>query len=285
MLSDNICASHIIYIMANKRILFISQEVTPYLSEDEHSTFGKELPHLFHANGYEARLFMPRYGAINERRNQLHEVIRLSGLNISIGDSDHPLIIKVASLPPAKIQAYFIDNDDYFQRLDSDVDNVGSNRADNDERMIFYTRGTVETAKKLRWDSDVIVCTGWMAALAPMYLRKIYNDEPSFKKAKIVTIFDGTKFEGELDPKFIAKLKAEGAKDSDLRMIRNKPLTIGALQTLAAKHSNGVILQTPDLEPELATYLETTKTKILPHDKVQEGGMNAYLDFINSFVS
>lgn len=116
--------------MANKRILFISQEVTPYLSADEHSTFGKELPHLFHANGYEARLFMPRFGAVNERRNQLHEVIRLSGINISIGEADHPLIIKVASLPPAKIQAYFIDNDDFFQRLDSDTDDVGSNRAD-----------------------------------------------------------------------------------------------------------------------------------------------------------
>ena len=108
--------------MANKRVLFISQEVTPYLSAGENSTFGKELPHLFHANGYEARLFMPRFGAVNERRNQLHEVIRLSGMNISIGESDHPLIIKVASLPPAKIQAYFIDNDDFFQRLDTDAD-------------------------------------------------------------------------------------------------------------------------------------------------------------------
>ncbi|MCM1318959.1 MAG: glycogen/starch synthase [Muribaculaceae bacterium] len=271
--------------MANKRILFISQEVTPYLSADDHSTFGKELPHKFQANGYEARLFMPRYGAVNERRNQLHEVIRLSGMNITINDSDHPLIIKVASLLPAKIQAYFIDNDDYFQRLDSDVDNVGSNRTDNDERMIFYTRGTVETAKKLRWDPDIIVCTGWMSVLAPMYLRKIYGDEPSFKRAKIVTIFDGTQFEGELDPKFIAKLKAEGVKDSDLKLLKNKPLTMGTVQTLAAKHSNGIILQTPEINPELATFLETSKAKILTHDKVQEGGMDAYLNFINTICS
>lgn len=268
--------------MANKRILFISQEVTPYLSADAHSTFGKELPHLFHSNGYEARLFMPRYGVINERRNQLHEVIRLSGINISIGEADHPLIIKVASLPPAKIQAYFIDNDDYFQRLDSDVDNTGTNREDNDERMIFYTRGTVETAKKLRWDPDVIVCTGWMALLAPMYLRKIFGDEPSFKKSKIVTIFDGTAYMGELDSKFVAKLKAEGVKDSDLRMIKNKPLTPGVVQTLAAKHSNAVILQTPELAPELAEYLQSCKAKVLPYEKLQEGDMNVYLDFINA---
>lgn len=270
--------------MANKRILFISQEVNPYLSATERSLFGKELPHLFHANGYEARLFMPRYGAVNERRNQLHEVIRLSGINISIGEADHPLIIKVASLPPAKIQAYFIDNDDFFQRLDSDVDEVGSNRPDNDERMIFYTRGTVETARKLRWDPDVIVCTGWSALLAPMYLRKIYSDEPSFKKAKIVTIFDGSAFDAPLDPKFIAKLKAEGVKESDLKLLKGKELTPGVLHTLAAKHSNGVILQTSEPSPELMTFLEGSRVKVLPHSALDEKGMQAYLDFINSLL-
>lgn len=267
--------------MANKRILFLSQEVTPYLSADENSTFGKELPHLFHANGYEARLFMPRYGAVNERRNQLHEVIRLSGINIPIGDADHPLIIKVASLPPAKIQAYFIDNDDFFQRMDTDTDNVGSNRPDNDERLIFYTRGTVETAKKLRWDPDAIVCTGWMSLLMPMYLRKIYGDEPSFKKSKIVTIIDGTSFVGTLDPRFIAKLKAEGVKESDLKLLKGKELNLGTIQTLAAKHSHALILRTPNLTPELAAFLENCKAKVLPHSAL-EGGLSVYLDFINS---
>lgn len=267
--------------MATKRILFISQEVTPYLSATEHSTFGKELPHLFHANGYEARLFMPRYGTVNERRNQLHEVIRLSGINIPIGDADHPLIIKVASLPPAKIQAYFIDSDDYFQRLDSDVDETGSNRQDNDERMIFYTRGTVETAKKLRWDPDVIVCTGWMSLLAPLYLRKIYNDEPSFKKSKIVTIFDNTSFQGNLDPKFITKLKAEGVKDSDLKLLKGKELTFGTVQTLAAKHSNALIFQHENIEPELAAFLEGSRAKML-HAYESGNELNAYLDFINA---
>jgi starch synthase len=268
--------------MANKRVLFISQEVTPYLSAGENSTFGKELPHLFHANGYEARLFMPRFGAVNERRNQLHEVIRLSGMNISIGESDHPLIIKVASLPPAKIQAYFIDNDDFFQRLDTDADEIGSNRSDNDERLIFYTRGTIETARKLRWDPDVIVCTGWMAVLAPMYLRKIFGDEPSFKKAKIVTVFDGTSYEGVLPPAFIAKLKAEGVKDSDLKLLKGKELSLGVLQTLAAKHSNGAVMMKAEQTPELTAFLEGSRTKVLPHEAVAEGGMEAIFNFINS---
>jgi len=268
--------------MANKRILFISQEVAPYLSGNERATFGNEFPHLFHANGFEARLFMPRYGKINERRNQLHEVIRLSGINIPIGETDHPLIIKVASLPPAKIQAYFIDNDDFFQRLDSDTDDTGTNRPDNDERMIFYTRGTVETAKKLRWDPDVIVCTGWMALLAPLYLRKIYNDEPSFKKAKIITIFDGLNFQSTLTPSFVAKLKAEGVKDSDLKLLKGKELTPGTVQTLAAKHSNALIFKTPAIEPELEAYLPGCKAKVLPYDTVQDGGMDACLNFINA---
>lgn len=267
--------------MATKRILFISQEVTPYLSASEHSSFGKELPHLFHANGYEARLFMPRYGSVNERRNQLHEVIRLSGINIPIGDADHPLIIKVASLPPAKIQAYFIDSDDFFQKLESDEDEVGSNREDNDERLIFYTHGTVETAKKLRWDPDVIVCTGWMSLLAPLYLRKIYNDEPSFKKSKIVTIFDGSSFKGTFDPKFVAKLKAEGVKDSDLKLLKGKELTPGTIQTLAAKHSNALIFQTDEIAPELSAFLEGSKAKILKASDLGEG-LDSYLNFINT---
>lgn len=270
--------------MATKRILFISQEINPYLPATGQSTFGKELPHVFHANGYEARIFMPRYGTVNERRNQLHEVIRLSGINIPIADADHPLIIKVASLPPARLQAYFIDNDDYFQKLDSDVDPVGSDRPDNDERLIFYTRGTIETARKLRWDPDVIVCTGWMALLAPLYLRRLYADEPSFKKSKIVSVFDTTSFHGALPAAFVNKLKAEGVKESDLKLLKGKDITLGVLQTLAIKYANGVIFHTPEPAPEAVAAIESAKAKVLPWEQAQAGAQ-AFLDFVNSLDS
>lgn len=269
--------------MASKHILFISQEITPYLPATPATQFGKELPHRFHAAGFEPRIFMPRYGSINERRNQLHEVIRLSGMNIPIADVDHPLIIKVASLPPARLQAYFIESDDYFQKAASDTDPMGSNRADNDERMIFFVHGTVETARKLRWDPDVIVCQGWMSLLAPVYLRRIFGDEPSFKKAKVVTIFDDATFEGELPDSFIAKLKAEGVKEADLKLLKNRPLTLGTLQTLAAKHSHGIILKCEKMQPELEEYLKTSKAKILKHEQIGEG-LDGYFSFISSLI-
>ena len=123
--------------MADKRILYVSQEVKPYLPETPESLIGNKLPQSIQDKKYEVRIFMPKYGGINERRNQLHEVIRLSGMNIIIDDTDHPLIIKVASLQPSRIQVYFIDSDDYFQKSKSDVDDFGSNRTDNDERAIF----------------------------------------------------------------------------------------------------------------------------------------------------
>lgn len=269
--------------MASKRILFISQEVAPYLPSSPRTDLGKQLPHDFHANGYEVRLFMPKYSAINERRNQLHEVIRLSGMNIPIADTDHPLIIKVASLPPARLQAYFIYNDDYFDALEADVDALGSNRADNDERMIFYIRGTVETAKKLRWPPDAVVCTGWMSMLAPAYLRKIYADEPSFKKAKIVAVVDDSTFQGPLDPSIIAKLKAEGLKDADLKLLKNKEITASVLLRLMLKHAHGIIVNVENPDPETAEIIASSKAKILPYEKAKEGG-KAWVDFVDSLL-
>ncbi|MBD5231147.1 MAG: glycogen synthase [Bacteroidales bacterium] len=269
--------------MASKRILFISQEVNPYLPATEQSLLGKQLPHEFHANGFESRIFMPKYSAINERRNQLHEVIRLSGMNITISDTDHPLIIKVASLPPARLQAYFIYNDDYFDAMESDEDPVGSNRENNDERIIFYTRGTVETAKKLRWPPDVIVCSGWMSALAPVYLRKIYADEPSFKSVKIVAVIDDSTFQGTLDPSIVAKLKAEGLKEADLKLLKNKDITTPVLQTLMLKYANGIIVNTANLNPELAPVLESTKAKVLPYEEASKG-TSRWVEFVNSLL-
>ena len=165
--------------MAKPRILYITEEITPYLPDSANARLGRDLPVMSQGGGYEVRIFMPRFGTINERRNQLHEVIRLSGMNISIADTDHPLIIKVASMHPSRIQVYFVDNDDYFQRLASDSDPLGTNRADNDERAIFFTRGTMETVRKLQWDVRIVHCMGWMSALSTLYLRRLYDSEPA----------------------------------------------------------------------------------------------------------
>lgn len=169
-----------------KKILFITQEITPYVTTSQMATAGREVPQTIQENGYEIRTFMPRWGNINERRNQLHEVIRLSGMNIIIDDSDHPLIIKVASIQAARMQVYFIDNDDYFHKRLMKLDENGAEYTDNIERAVFYARGVLETVKKLRWAPDIIYCQGWISSIVPLYIKHAYKDEPTFKDCKII---------------------------------------------------------------------------------------------------
>ncbi|MBR6604531.1 MAG: glycogen/starch synthase, partial [Prevotella sp.] len=170
-----------------KKILFINQEITPYVPETELSVMGKKLPQAMLDKGHEIRTFMPKWGNINERRGQLHEVIRLSGMNLIINDTDHPLIIKVASIQSTRIQVYFIDNDDYFTKRQMSFDENGEDYADNGERAIFFARGVLETVKKLRWTPDIIHCQGWMSGVVPFYIKTAYKEEPSFANVKVVT--------------------------------------------------------------------------------------------------
>ncbi len=172
--------------MKAKKVLFITQEITPYVPESEMSVMGRKLPQSIQETGREIRTFMPRWGVINERRNQLHEVIRLSGMNIIIDDTDHPLIIKVASIQAARMQVYFIDNDDYFHKRSMMADEKGTEYEDNAERAIFYARGVLETVKKLRWCPDIIHCHGWMSAIAPLYIKSAYSEEAAFLNSKVV---------------------------------------------------------------------------------------------------
>ena len=169
-----------------KRVLFVNSEITPYLPETPISLIGRYLPQGIQERKKEIRSFMPRYGCINERKNQLHEVIRLSGMNIIISDVDHPLVIKVASISAARMQVYFIDNEDYFRRKQVAYDEKGNFFADNGDRAIFFARGVLETAKKLRWAPDIIHCHGWITHLLPLYLKKIYKDDPIFANSKVV---------------------------------------------------------------------------------------------------
>ena len=180
------------------------------------SKAGLDLPKGIQERGYEVRTFMPKYGCINERRNQLHEVIRLSGMNLIIDDTDHPLIIKVATLQPARMQVYFIYNEDYFQRNPGKGLETEESPELNDERCIFFVRGTIETVKKLRWEASIVHCQGWLSALTPLYVKKVYADDPSFRGSKVVYSLYGSSFNGQLDPRFEEKLRMEGFSDDDL---------------------------------------------------------------------
>lgn len=242
--------------MEAKKVLFVSQEINPYLPASPLATPGRDIPTSIQEQGYEVRTFMPRYGAINERRNQLHEVIRLSGINILIDDTDHPLIIKVATLQPSRLQVYFIDNDDYFQKLDSDSDSFGTNRGDNDERLIFFARGTMETARKLRWEPEVMQVSGWMSALIPLYLKRLFNDGPSFHKTGIVySVLPETEVD-VIDPAFFDKLLAEGVKESDISAFREMTLNHKLLHKMAIAYSDAVVFHGCEPDEELVRYCE-----------------------------
>lgn len=267
--------------MAKDRFLFISQEITPYISATPSSSLGKFLPIAMQDKGFEVRTFMPKFGTVNERRNQLHEVIRLSGINININDNDHPLIIKVASLQPARIQVYFIDNDDYFQKSTNDIDIFGTNRQDNDERAIFFTRGTMETAKKLRWEPKFILCSGWITALSPLYIKKLYGDDLSFKNSKIIYSILPSNELAPIDANFFDKLKDEGITQKDLKKFNEITKNVDLLHKMAIEHSDGVIVNDPNLSEEMLQYLKDTGKPVLMAQDMEQDA-NKYLDFFNS---
>lgn len=268
--------------MANKkRILFISQEIAPYITDGASAAYGRTLPVKMQERGFEVRTFMPKFGLVNERRNQLHEVIRLSGVNIVIKDDDHPLIVKVASMQPSRIQVYFIDNDDYFIKEDSDADYSGSNRADNDERCIFYSRGALETAKKLRWEPKVINVSGWISSLIPMYLRRAYSDEGGFKGSKVVFTIMPEKITTPLPDDFFDKLKADGISQRDLKKFSSLPLDGDLLTRMAVEYSHAVIVKDPEISNSLLEYIrESGKPMLMACDLADDS--QEYTDFLNS---
>lgn len=262
------------------KVLFISQEITPYLPADPLSLFSRDLPQSLAEKGIEVRTFMPRYGAINERRNQLHEVIRLSGLNIVIDDTDHPLIIKVATLQPSRMQVYFIDNDDFFSRHATDLE-IDSHAHENDERAIFFVRGVLETAKKLRWIPSIIHCTGWISALSPLYLKKLYADDPAFNQAKVVfSLFDRNLPEN-FDPRFIEKLMQDGIAPEWLSALGDGPFDLAALNRLAIDYADAIAISSPDIDPATLEYARQSGKPLLEYPG-EENYAQAYGDFYRS---
>lgn len=267
--------------MSNAKILYICPEVTPYLPDTHISTICRYLPQAIQEGGHEVRVFMPKYGNINERRNQLHEVIRLSGMNLIIDDTDHQLIIKVASIPGARLQIYFIDNEDFFSRKAIDKDENGTNFDDNDERAMFFARGVLETVKKLRWSPNIVHCHGWFSNFAPVYLKKILKDDPIFSKAKIVLSLYNDKFEGALDTGLKQKLKQEGLKNNELTHLDDP--TYLNLYKFALQYTDGVVVAHPDSDPELISYIDTIgKPKLNYNDN--QIFTPAYSDFYDSIL-
>lgn len=252
--------------MSQKRILYITQEIFPYLPETPISHISRYLPQAIQDKGHEIRTFMPKFGNINERRNQLHEVIRLSGMNLIIDDSDRSLIIKVASIQSARMQVYFIDNDDYFQNRETLVDDKGVEYDDNDERSIFFVRGVLETIKKLRWIPDIIHCHGWFTALAPLYIKKGYKDDPCLKNAKVIYSIYDENFEKPLNDGFAEKLRFDTIGDKEIGDIRKRgKMDFVNLTKLAIDYSDGVIQGSENICETLTQYIQDNKTPCLDY--------------------
>ena len=262
--------------MENTKVLFISQEITPYLPETELSVISRNLPQGIQEKGREIRTFMPKYGCINERRNQLHEVIRLSGMNLIIDDTDHPLIIKVASIQSARMQVYFIDNEDYFHRKFILTDENEQHFDDNDERAIFFARGVIETVKKLRWAPDIIHCHGWFTSLVPLYIKKAYNEDPMFMNSKIVYSVYDDNFDKPLNNNFKDKLYMEGVEEEDVDVITDPTYT--NLTNLAFMMSDGIIIGSEKINSGVGKLIKETKKPLLEYQPE-----NVYIDEYSRF--
>lgn len=262
--------------MEKAKVLFVAQEIYPYLKESPMSIIGRNLPQGIQERGKEIRTFMPRYGNINERRNQLHEVIRLSGMNLIIDDTDHPLIIKVASIQQARMQIYFIDNEDYFQRKYQLHDKNNKFFPDNDERAIFYSRGVLETVKKLGWGPDIIHCHGWITSIVPIYIKRAYCDNPIFSESKVIISIYDDDFNDMIHKDFANKVKLEGIQTRDLKHYKAPDYV--SMMKAAIDFSDGVVLGSPTVNQELVQYLKDVEKPYLEYQP-----MDRYIDAYNEF--
>ncbi|MEO6902409.1 MAG: glycogen/starch synthase [Bacteroidia bacterium] len=263
------------------RVLFVSQEVTPYLDETPMSLIGRNLPQGIQEKGKEIRTFMPKFGLINERRNQLHEVIRLSGMNLIIDNNDHPLIIKVASIQAARMQVYFIDNQEYFERKYLLTDKKNVHFPDNDERAIFFCRGVIETVKKLGWSPDVVHLHGWMTSLTALYLKKSFKDNPLFADTKIVYSIYDDEFPETLHKDFAKKVLYDGVGKADVEWYKNP--TFVNVTKAAIDLCDGIIKGSSKINSEVEKYLKKSGKAVLEYQN-EDDYIDAYSNFYDTVL-
>ena len=259
--------------MDKKRVLFISQEITPYLCETEISTRCRNLPQGIMEKGKDIRIFMPKYGCINERRNQLHEVIRLSGMNMILDNLDYPLIIKVASLQPIRMQVYFIENEDYFPKKTFMHELDGEEFEFHDERAIFFCRGVLETVRKLGWAPNVVHCHGWMSALVPMYLKKAFAEDPIFDNTKVVYSVYDQESNVEIDNDMARKSIITGVSEDDVELINTA--SVDTLHKLAIKYADAVIMGSEKISNDLNKFIVDSDKYVITHQN-DEDYVDAY---------
>ena len=269
-------------VMEKSKILYVTQEINPFLIESEISNFVRKVAQGVHESNKEIRIFMPRFGVINERRHQLHEVIRLSGMNLIVNDYDHPLIIKVASIPQIRIQVYFIDNEEYFKKKFIFKGSDGKYFKDNDERSMFFCRGVLETVKKLGWMPDIVHCHGWMTALIPVYLKSVYKNDPHFSNAKIIYAHykqdEKLKFSKDLP----TKLDFDELPTGDLNL--DGLADVNKLHEIGIQWSDAVSHGSPEVDETLLELIKKTDKSVLEyHDEEQT--VEAHQNFYDKVLS
>ncbi len=268
--------------MSKKKVLIVTQEMHPYTALSEISQIARKLPQHIQENGMEIRVLMPRFGTINERRHRLHEVVRLSGMNIIVDDDDFPLIIKVASLPEARMQVYFLDNEDFFKRKRIFTNENGEPFDDNPDRMVFFCKGVIETVKKFGWPPDIIHCHGWMTSLIPLYLKTAYKNEPLFQNSKVVYSIYDSALDKSFSDKFVAKASINNLSEDDLDAYQN-----GSGVTLhkgAISYADALVIGSEAVSESVSKVLNGIDKPIMGH--LSEGeSLDAYLEFYNSLTA
>ena len=273
--------------MSKLKILYVSSEIDPFLKTSYVSDYVRKLPQAMQEKGMEIRILVPRFGLINERKNRLHEVVRLSGINISVGDEDKPLIIKVASIPNAKLQVYFIDNEDYFQRKSVFTDKENRFYEDNDERAIFFCKGVLETVKKLGWSPDIIHCNDWMTSLIPLYLKTTYKNDPMFKDAKTVFTLHDNHFNHKFDGSLLEKVKDQDIDEQVLQPLHT--FDYSGFMRMGAKYADTVIHLDQKSQnnhwTELSNSLNCNRFTLIEHDEEETIFSEKHYHIYNELVN